>query len=345
MKRTAICLLILCAGLASCLPAWASWSNFISTGNATSLGNPSCAFVPSGKAVCAVRSGKSTIMVNEFNGTSWGSWTSLAGAVASNPNCTSDGSGNVLCAATATSGNLLAAIFNGSTWTTPTLVAAQLFSAPSCAELTGGQVMCAARSSSGGLAYSIHGGTSWSTFKVVPTTAVSAPACATDHAGGVVCALVTVGGTTLANRYSAGAWEGFLSLGGSAAGDLNCSSVNSAGKVACFALAYNSGTIFGAEFLGGLWTPSNWTTYSSMGGTVATNANCTTQSAGLLVCGVIGELDGAFYADVYNGTGWEGWVKVGATGIGIPACGALGTGQVVCVVTGVNNKLTSVVGP
>jgi len=60
---------------------------------------------------------------------------------------------------------------------------------------------------------------------------------------------------------------------------------------------------------------------------------------------VIGELDNAFYADVYNGSNWGGWVKIGGTGIGIPACGALGTGQVVCVAMGANNKLTSVVGP
>jgi hypothetical protein len=66
---------------------------------------------------------------------------------------------------------------------------------------------------------------------------------------------------------------------------------------------------------------------------------------GLLVCGAIGELDSAFYADVYNGSSWEGWIKIGGTGIGIPACGALGAGRVVCIVMDVNNKLTSVVGP
>ncbi len=245
----------------------------------------------------------------------------------------------------ATSGNLLATVFNGSTWTTPAQVTAKLYSAPSCGELTAGEVLCVARSSTGGLAYSIYNGTSWSTFKTVATSAVSAPGCATDNAGGVVCAVVTIDGITLANRYTAGAWEGFLNLGGSAAGDPNCSSVNSGGKVACFGEAYNSGMIYGAEFLGGSWTANNWTTYGALGGTVSNNANCTTQGAGLVVCGAIGELDNAFYADVYNGASWGGWIKIGGTGIGIPACGALGTGQVVCIVMGVNNKLTSVVGP
>jgi hypothetical protein len=345
MKRTAVYVLMLSAGLASCPPAWASWSSFISTGNATGIGNPSCAFVPSGKAVCAVRNGKSEIMVNEFNGSSWGTWTNLAGAVASNPSCTSNGAGDVICAATATSGKLLAAVFNGSTWTTPVQVTAQLYSAPSCAELTPGMVLCAARSVSGGLAYSIYNGASWNPFKTVATSAVSAPGCATDNAGGVVCAVVTTDGVTLVNRYTAGAWEGFLNLGGSAAGDPNCSSVNSGGKVACFAEAYNSGMIYGTEFLGGSWLITNWTTYGALGGAVSNNANCTTQAAGLAICGAIGELDNAFYADVYNGSSWGGWLKIGGTGIGIPACGALGTAQVVCIIMGVNNKLTSVVGP
>lgn len=345
MKSTALCLLILCATLASSPSAWATWGSFISTGNTTGLGNPSCAFVATGKAVCAVRSGKSAIMVNEFNGSAWGTWTTLPGAVESNPSCTSDGSGNVVCAAMATSGNLLTAKFNGSIWSKPATVKAQLYSAPSCAELTAGQVLCAARSSNGSLAYSVYNGTSWSAFATVSTSAISAPGCTTDNAGSVFCAIFTIGGTTLVNRYTAGSgWDTFLNLGGLAAGDPNCSSLNSSGNVACFAEAYNSG-IYGTRFKGGAWLVSNWTTYAGLGGAVSNNANCTTQAPGMLVCGVIGETDNAFYADVYNGSGWTGWSKVGGTGIGIPACAALGTGQVVCIMQGVNNKLTSVVGP
>jgi len=60
---------------------------------------------------------------------------------------------------------------------------------------------------------------------------------------------------------------------------------------------------------------------------------------------VIGVLDSAFYADVYNGTVWVGWAKVGGTGIGSPSCAPLGTAQVVCVIMGSKNQLTSVVGP
>jgi hypothetical protein len=84
--------------------------------------------------------------------------------------------------------------------------------------------------------------------------------------------------------------------------------------------------------------------YGSLGGEVTNNANCTTQAAGQLVCGVI-SIDNAFYADVYNGTNWSTWTKIGGTGVGTPSCAALGTGQAVCAVMGVNNKLTSVVGP
>jgi len=103
--------------------------------------------------ICGVTSGKAAIVVNEFNGATWGKWKNLAGAVSSAPSCTSDGKGNVLCSATATHGNLQWAIFNGSTslWSTPAKVVAALYSAPSCAEYTAGEVLCVARNASGGL--------------------------------------------------------------------------------------------------------------------------------------------------------------------------------------------------
>ena len=36
---------------------------------------------------------------------------------------------------------------------------------------------------------------------------------------------------------------------------------------------------------------------------------------------------------------------VGGTGVGSPSCAPMGTGKAVCVIMGINNKLTSVVGP
>jgi hypothetical protein len=60
---------------------------------------------------------------------------------------------------------------------------------------------------------------------------------------------------------------------------------------------------------------------------------------------VIGVLDGALYANVFNRALWSGWGKVGGTGVGSPACARLGTGQIVCLVMGPSNKLSSTVGP
>jgi len=85
-------------------------------GPPTGIGNPSCSPASTGQVACAVRSGASAIMVNEFNGTSWGTWKSLAGAVSSDPSCTSDGNGNVFCAATATNGDLQVAVLKGGVW-------------------------------------------------------------------------------------------------------------------------------------------------------------------------------------------------------------------------------------
>lgn len=60
----------------------------------------------------------------------------------------------------------------------------------------------------------------------------------------------------------------------------------------------------------------NWTGYGGIGGAVNDNAGCTTQAAGHLVCGV-SAIDDVFYADVYNGSGWLGFAKIGGTGVGI----------------------------
>jgi hypothetical protein len=117
--------------LSSCLllapAAWASWGSFISTGTATGIGNPSCAPVSTGQVACAVRSSKSAIMVNQFNGTSWGTWKSLTGTVSSDPSCTSDGTGKVYCAATATNGDLQVTVLSYARPETPPEVSPGLF--------------------------------------------------------------------------------------------------------------------------------------------------------------------------------------------------------------------------
>jgi hypothetical protein len=89
--------------------------------------------------------------------------------------------------------------------------------------------------------------------------------------------------------------------------------------------------------------------HGNLGGEVNDNASCTSQATGELACGVIGQPTpgNAFYADVFNGSSWSGWTLIGGggTGIGSPSCAALGSGKVVCVIMGLNNKLTSIVGP
>jgi hypothetical protein len=106
MKKIATCLLSVSACPLMAPAASATWGGFISTGNATGIGNPSCAPVSTGHVACAVRCGKSVIMVNEFSGTKWGAWKSWAGVVSSDPSCTSEGTGKVYCAATAANGDL-----------------------------------------------------------------------------------------------------------------------------------------------------------------------------------------------------------------------------------------------
>src|SRR5208283_2430872 len=132
MRKIAVGLMLLSACLLTSSAAWASWSNFVSTGTAAGISNPSCAAVSTGQVACAVRSGQSEIMVNQFSGTKWGKWESLAGTVSSDPSCTNDGTGKVYCAATATNGDLEVTVLSAGVWSTPTQVTAALYSAPSC---------------------------------------------------------------------------------------------------------------------------------------------------------------------------------------------------------------------
>lgn len=348
MKKLAACLILLSACLLMAPAASANWGGFISTGKTTGIGNPSCAPVSAGQVACAVRSGKSVIMVNQFNGTKWGTWKSLAGTVDSDPSCTSDGSGKVYCAATASNGNLQVTVLSGGSWSNPTKVSAALYSSPSCAELTAGQVLCAARSASGGLGWSLYNGTAWSKFASLAASTVSAPSCTSDHNGGVICAVFISAEATLVNRFNGTKWEGFLNLGGVAGGNPDCTFFQPTGEVACFAKAIG-GSIFVTGFNGGNWVMSSWSTYFNLQGLANDNAGCTSQASGQLVCGAIGQSNpgNAFYADVYNGSSWSGWTLVsgGGVGFGSPSCAPLGSGQVVCLIVGLSNKLTSIVGP
>lgn len=68
MKRVLMCMFLLPVCLGSVPLASATWGGFVSTGIATGIGNPSCAFVSTDHVACAVRSGASQLMVNVFNG-------------------------------------------------------------------------------------------------------------------------------------------------------------------------------------------------------------------------------------------------------------------------------------
>ena len=346
MRSKAACLFFFVVVLISAVPAsWATWSGPKGTGTATGIGSPSCAQVSTNKVACAVLTEKASIMVNEYNGSAWSTWKVLTGAAASSPSCTSDGDGKVICAATASTGSMLVTIFNGSAWSTPTDVTAALYSAPSCAEYTSGKVLCVARNASGGLAWSLYSGTAWSTFANISTTTVSGPACTSDHNSGVVCAVYTAGGVTLVDKFVGGSWKGLLNIGGQAEASPDCTFWKSNGEVACFAKGQSS-EVYITTYNGGTWSVSNWESYQGLGGIVNDNASCTSQATGDLVCGAIGPDGGnLFYGNTYNGAAWSGWVTTSTKGFGSPSCAPLTTGKAVCLVTGFNNELSSIVGP
>jgi hypothetical protein len=324
----------------------ASWSTVVSTGSATGVGVPSCAQVTSGNVVCAVRTINAAMMVNEYNGSAWSSWKTLAGSVSSNPSCTRNGQGEVVCGASAVGGGLWITTYNGSSWATPTVVSGALASAPSCAEYKAGEVLCVARGSSGGLIWTLSDDGKWSSFATISADTVSPPSCTSDQASGVVCSVYTTGGQTLVNRFHDGGWLGFLNIAGEAGGEPDCTYWKPTGQVACFAKSVQGG-IYVTTFNGGSWATGSWIVgYEGIGGVAADNANCVSQSTGDLVCAAVGPNDAnQLFTNVYNGSSWAGWSSRGGKWIGVPSCALLEEGKAICVAVATNNQLSSVVGP
>jgi len=55
-----------------------------------------------------------------------------------------------------------------------------------------------------------------------------------------------------------------------------------------------------------------------------TTPDVRSHTAGLLVCGATAVTDNAFYANVWGGSSWSGWSKIGGSATGSPACAPLG---------------------
>ena len=327
---------------------FASWTSPLSLGTSTGISDPSCATVSSEHIVCAVLTDKSAMMVKEYSGSSWGGWQTLAGTINSTPSCTSDGDGNVFCAATATNGDMEVATFDGTSWDTPVQVSGALYSAPSCASYKPGEVVCMARNSSGGVAWTLYGSNhEWTAFANLSTTAISAPNCASDHDNRVVCSFYTIGSQVLVNRFSSGAWEGFINIAGTGAGLMDCTYWQPTGQVACFANA-TLGGIFVNTYSGNSWALSSWSGFDNLGGETNAVPSCVSQATGgELVCAAISvtaEDKNLFFANVYNGNSWSGWSQENAVGIGSPSCTPFSTGKVMCVLRGLNNTYSSVIG-
>src|SRR3974390_2775265 len=93
VRRLLTIIVVLCA----LHPAWAAWTGAVSMGTTVVISDPSCASPSTGLAVCAARGVGQTLIVNQWNGTKWAVWKTIAGTVTSNPSCAADGAGTVIC--------------------------------------------------------------------------------------------------------------------------------------------------------------------------------------------------------------------------------------------------------
>jgi hypothetical protein len=148
----------------------------------------------------------------------------------------------------------------------------------------------------------------------------------------------------LVNRYDGTKWDGFISTGGRGTGEPSCVNFGVSGEVVCISRGTDT-SLWANRFTGGTWAASSWTGWGSLGGLVGARGSCANLAASELVCGVFAVTDSALWVNEFNGTSWVGFARLGQTTVGNPGCTSLGNGRVLCTVVGVNNKVSSIVGP
>jgi hypothetical protein len=325
--------------------AQAAWSSFTKLGDTTfATSEASCAAASTGKVACAVTGANHQLAVNIFT-SKWSGWTVLPGIVSSNPSCTDRAAGEIICAVRGTDNKLLYTVYNGTSWSALAVAGAggSLFSAPSCARVSASRAICVARSAAGGITSSVWNGTAWSTFTNIAGAVTAGPSCATDQGGKVICAVVTSNGHVLVNRNGGtSSWEGFLDIGGSANTDPTCVKLGLPGQVLC--LVRNAGYLYSSRFIGGAWVPAGWGSWTYAGAYNFSKASCGLQTVGVVVCAVVDQYNGTLWYGLFNGT-WSTWTNLLATVFGPPACASAGSSRVLCAIVGLNNHLTSAVGP
>ncbi len=148
----------------------------------------------------------------------------------------------------------------------------------------------------------------------------------------------------IVNRYNGTGWDGFLNTGGRGAGELTCTNLEVSGQLACFTRGTDS-SLYGNRFNGQAWLAGNWLGWGFLGGLIGTRGSCAVVTTNQIVCGGFGVTDSALWVNEFNGTAWSGFTRLGQTTVGNPSCTTLGGGKVLCAVVGVNNKVSSIVGP
>jgi hypothetical protein len=279
----------------------------------------------------------------------WSSFTKLGDTTfaTSEASCATASTGKVACAVTGANHQLAVNIFT-SKWSGWTVLPGIVSSNPSCTDRAAGEIICAVRGTDNKLLYTVYNGTSWSALAVAGAggSLFSAPSCARVSASRaicVICAVVTSNGHVLVNRNGGtSSWEGFLDIGGSANTDPTCVKLGLPGQVLC--LVRNAGYLYSSRFIGGAWVPAGWGSWTYAGAYNFSKASCGLQTVGVVVCAVVDQYNGTLWYGLFNGT-WSTWTNLLATVFGPPACASAGSSRVLCAIVGLNNHLTSAVGP
>jgi hypothetical protein len=167
----------------------------------------------------------------------------------------------------------------------------------------------------------------------------------------MVNAIVNNANTTVFNRFDGARWNGSLipfATAISANSDVCTELGGGSFKGSAFCLLYGlDGVFFAVEFKGGIWQNSDWLNFGAISAQFDfPRTSCGLLSSGSITCTWINYGDSLLYENTFNGSNWIGETKIGGPSIiGGPACTALASGKVMCVVVGLNNQAMSVTGP
>jgi 5-hydroxyisourate hydrolase-like protein (transthyretin family) len=257
-----------------------------------------------------VKGSDSALWWKHWNGATWSTPTSLSGVLTSAPAATSPTSGAIDVFARGSNGSLYekSTTNGGSSWTGWTSLGGQIASGTGpAASSSSGRLDVFVQGTDGALWHKSNTGTDWSSWQSLSGVLTSSPG-ATSPSSSVIDVFVRGSNGSIYQKSTTnggGSWSGWTSLGGqaySATGPAASSSGTS--RIDLFVEGTN-GSLYQKT-----WTGTSWSSWQSLGGSLASSPAATSPSSGVIDVFVLGS-DNGLWQKLYSNGSWSGWTSAG----------------------------------